>query len=82
MQPISAHSVPATFREPPAELMIFSRSISDDDLCAWCRYLWYSPGESSLCQRHSGGDWPGATYADGYFRHCGDFSRAANNDAP
>lgn len=26
------------------------RSISDDDLCAWCSPLLYRPGELSLCQ--------------------------------
>ena len=26
------------------------RSISDDDLCAWCRHLCYRPGELSLCR--------------------------------
>ncbi|EML8836009.1 hypothetical protein V9W32_005089, partial [Escherichia coli] len=26
------------------------RSISDDDLCAWCTRLLYRPGELSLCR--------------------------------
>ena len=26
------------------------RSISDDDLCAWCTRLLYRPGEISLCR--------------------------------
>ncbi|MCA8677656.1 hypothetical protein [Escherichia coli] len=25
------------------------RSISDDDLCAWCSHLLYRPGELSQC---------------------------------
>jgi hypothetical protein len=31
-----------------------SRSISDDDLCAWCRHLCYRPGERSLWLTASG----------------------------
>ncbi|EER0450426.1 hypothetical protein GE256_004990 [Escherichia coli] len=35
------------------------RSISDDDLCAWCTRLLYRPGELSLCRLSTGnGIWP------------------------
>ncbi|HBI9589638.1 TPA: hypothetical protein K9R37_004052 [Escherichia coli] len=35
------------------------RSISDDDLCAWCTRLLYRPGEISLCRLSTGnGIWP------------------------
>ncbi|HCQ3218494.1 TPA: hypothetical protein OHR14_003414 [Escherichia coli] len=30
------------------------RSISDDDLCAWCTRLLYRPGEISLCRLSTG----------------------------
>ena len=70
------------FREPPAEQMIFSRSISDDDVCAWCRHLWYNPGALSVCQRHDEGRWPGVEDEDGYFQHCAGFICGADNDAP
>ncbi|MFZ4220634.1 MULTISPECIES: hypothetical protein [Enterobacterales] len=64
----------APFVVPPAALRIFTRSISDDDLCAWCRHLMYHPGDGSLCRRHDAARWPGQQDADGYCRHCGDFS--------
>ncbi|WP_270377500.1 hypothetical protein [Escherichia coli] len=32
------------------------RSISDDDLCAWCTRLLYRPGEISLCRLSTGND--------------------------
>jgi hypothetical protein len=35
------------------------RSISDDDLCAWCSHLLYRPGELSLCSLSiPEGRWP------------------------
>ncbi|MGK2894481.1 hypothetical protein [Klebsiella michiganensis] len=64
----------APFVEPAAALRIFTRSISDDDLCAWCRHLVYHPGGGSLCRRHDEGHWPGQRDDEGYYRRCGDFS--------
>lgn len=81
MQPIPASAV-AVYREPPAELLIFSRSISDDDLCAWCSHLWYSPGAGSVCQRHDEGLWPAESDAVGDIRRCTDFAVSMDNDAP
>ena len=47
------------------------RSISDDDLCAWCRHLFYRPGELSLCQRaDADGVWPSQCDVDGYAQSC------------
>ncbi|MXE64682.1 hypothetical protein FQ033_17800 [Escherichia coli] len=47
------------------------RSISDDDLCAWCSHLCYRPGELSLCRLFlSDGSWPARSDADGYARSC------------
>lgn len=48
-----------------------SRSISDDDLCAWCRHLCYRPGERSLCRLSvADGIWPSRCDADGYAQSC------------
>ncbi|SUG23614.1 Uncharacterised protein [Salmonella enterica subsp. arizonae] len=48
-----------------------SRSISDDDLCAWCRHLCYRPGERSLCRLSvAEGIWPSRCDADGYAQSC------------
>lgn len=48
-----------------------SRSISDDDLCAWCSHLCYRPGERSLCQLIDGeGNWPACFDMDGYAQSC------------
>ncbi len=47
------------------------RSISDDDLCAWCRYLCYRPGELSLCLLSvTNGIWPSLVDVDGYAQSC------------
>lgn len=47
------------------------RSISDDDLCAWCSHLYYRPGEVSLCRmRAEKGNWPAQFDADGYAQTC------------
>ncbi len=43
-----------------------ARSVSDDDVCAWCAELKYCPGEMSLCRI----GWPGQTDADGYMQNC------------
>ncbi|EHU5543399.1 hypothetical protein M2772_000689 [Salmonella enterica subsp. enterica serovar Bovismorbificans] len=47
------------------------RSVSDDDLCAWCSHLLYRPGELSLCQWvDADGVWPSRCDADGYAQFC------------
>ncbi|OYO91338.1 hypothetical protein FR992_25560 [Serratia marcescens] len=46
--PANAHQAeiwPVSLQNQPG-----SRSISDDELCAWCRSLCYRPGELSLCR--------------------------------
>ena len=50
------------------------RSISDDDLCAWCTRLLYRPGEISLCRLSTGnGIWPSACDRNGYAYGCPEF---------
>lgn len=50
---------------------VFCRSISDDDLCAWCAYLCYRPGELSLYRLADvGGVWPCLSDIDGYAHSC------------
>ncbi|MBC3252474.1 hypothetical protein FD644_18390 [Serratia fonticola] len=47
------------------------RSISDDDLCAWCSNLCYRPGEVNLCrQAGEDGNWPASMDVDGYTQSC------------
>ena len=47
------------------------RSISDDDLCAWCTHLLYRPGELSLCRLSlPEGHWPSRCDEDGYAQSC------------
>ncbi len=46
------------------------RTISDDDLCAWCMHLCYRPGERSLCRFAADGVWPSRCNADGYAQSC------------
>lgn len=47
------------------------RSISDDDLCAWCSHLLYRPGELSLCCLSlPEGHWPSRCDEDGYAQSC------------
>lgn len=47
------------------------RSISDDDLCAWCSHLLYRPGELSLCRVFlTEGLWPSRCDEDGYAQSC------------
>lgn len=48
-----------------------SRSISDDDLCAWCSHLLYRPGELNLCSLNLPEDyWPSRCDEDGYAQSC------------
>lgn len=46
------------------------RSISDDDLCATCRWCWYRPGRDSACQLAAADDWPADLDDDGYAVEC------------
>ncbi|WP_149330735.1 hypothetical protein [Citrobacter braakii] len=47
------------------------RSLSDDDLCAWCTHLLYRPGELSLCSLSlPEGQWPSRCDEDGYAQSC------------
>lgn len=47
------------------------RSISDDDLCAWCTHLLYRPEELSLCRLSlPEGHWPSRCDEDGYAQSC------------
>jgi len=47
------------------------RSISDDDLDAWCSHLFYRPGESNLCSLSiPEGHWPSRCDDDGYMQFC------------
>ncbi|WP_373226709.1 hypothetical protein [Enterobacter cloacae complex sp. ESBL7] len=47
------------------------RSVSDDDLCAWCAHLLYRPGELSLCRLSlPEGLWPSRCDEDGYALSC------------
>lgn len=47
------------------------RSISDDDLCAWCSHLLYRPGELSLCSLSiPEGHWPSRSDENDYAQSC------------
>ena len=47
------------------------RSVSDDDLCAWCSHLLYRPGELSHCRLSlPEGHWPSLCDEDGYAQSC------------
>ena len=51
------------------------RSISDDDLCATCRYCKYVPGGMSSCKQFdsgldANGQWPAVFDPDGYAQNC------------
>ncbi len=47
------------------------RSVSDDDLCAWCAHLLYRPGEFSLCRVSlADGIWPSHCDENGYAQSC------------
>lgn len=57
------------------------RSISDDDLCAWCTHLLYRPGELSLCCLSiPEGHWPSRCDENGYAQSCP--SRRLNHYPP
>ena len=68
--------LPDNARQPPSyphslENNPCCRSISDDDLCAWCSHLLYRPGELSLCSLSiTEGNWPSLCNEDGYAQSC------------
>ncbi|SCC30861.1 hypothetical protein GA0061071_11288 [Kosakonia oryzendophytica] len=67
--PDSAHQ--ATIHPTALENNPCSRSISDDDLCAWCSLLLYRPGELSLCHLSiPDGHWPSRCDTDSYAQSC------------
>lgn len=52
-----------------------SLSISDDDLCATCRHLAYSPGDMSTCQlKDATNQWPADFDENQYAKTCGRFA--------
>ncbi|WP_447879969.1 hypothetical protein [Serratia fonticola] len=71
MWPIPNDAQQATLHPEPLDNEHGSRSISDDDLCAWCSHLCYRPGEVSPCLFvEEEGDWPARFNADGYTQSC------------
>jgi hypothetical protein len=55
----------------PLQSLPGCRSVSDDDLCAWCMQLLYRPGEHSLCRLSTDdGHWPSRCDEDGYVQSC------------
>ncbi|WP_337264978.1 MULTISPECIES: hypothetical protein [unclassified Serratia (in: enterobacteria)] len=71
MQSVPAHAQQVTPYPYPLDNKPGSRSISDDDICAWCRHLYYRPGERSLCRLvEVNGSWPACFDPDGYAQSC------------
>lgn len=71
MQQIPANTHPAAVRPVSLQNQPGCRSVSDDDLCAWCRHLCYRPGELSLCLLSvADGIWPSLVDVDGYAQSC------------
>ena len=71
MPPLTDNAHPAAIYPAPLENTPCSRSISDDDLCAWCSHLLYRPGELSLCSLSiPEGHWPSCRDEDGYAQSC------------
>jgi hypothetical protein len=56
------------------------RSISDDDLCAKCRFCQYNPGLLSGCNMESS-DWPGEADEDGYIYECAEFANLLEGES-
>ncbi|EER7200597.1 hypothetical protein V9O02_005223, partial [Escherichia coli] len=50
MQPVPEGVIQVPESPDAPEALPGCRSISDDDLCAWCTRLLYHPGEISLCR--------------------------------
>ena len=71
MPPLPDNAHQATLYPTALENTPCSRSISDDDLCAWCSHLLYRPGELSLCCLSlPEGHWPSRCDEDGYTQSC------------
>lgn len=71
MPPLPDNARQATLYPTALENNPCSRSISDDDLCAWCSHLLYRPGERSLCSLSlPEGHWPSRCDEDGYSQSC------------
>ncbi|WP_337262775.1 MULTISPECIES: hypothetical protein [unclassified Serratia (in: enterobacteria)] len=71
MQRVPANARQADPYPVPLDNEPGSRSISDDDLCAWCSHLCYRPGERSLCRFvEVKGHWPASFDTDGYAQAC------------
>jgi hypothetical protein len=70
MPPLPDNAHQATLYPTALENTPCSRSISDDDLCAWCSHLLYRPGELSLPLILPEGHWPSRCDADGYAQSC------------
>lgn len=59
-------------------LILRSRSISDDDLCASCEHLDYRPGETSICMNlNFMPDWVNQSDEDGYVKSCPEYSEVS-----
>ncbi|WP_186373090.1 hypothetical protein [Yersinia frederiksenii] len=71
MTTIPGNAVQTPFHSHDLSHCSGTRSISDDDLCAWCSNLYYRPGETSLCRLITeDNDWPACFDADGYAQSC------------
>lgn len=70
MQHVPADAQQASPYPLPLDNPSGCRSISDDDVCAWCSHLCYRPAESSLCRLAEGQRWPARVDADGYAHAC------------
>lgn len=71
MPPLPDNIHLATLYPHSLESNLYCRSISDDDLCAWCSHLLYRPGERSLCSLNiTEGHWPSHCDEDGYAQSC------------
>lgn len=71
MPPLPDNAHQGTLYPTALENTPCSRSISDDDLCAWCSHLLYRPGERSLCSLSiSEGSWPSRFDEGGYAQSC------------
>ncbi|WP_202307213.1 hypothetical protein [Dryocola clanedunensis] len=70
MLSVPAGAIPVITQPDALDSSPYSRSISDDDLCAWCQHLAYRPGDESLCALQSEGHWPASVDENGYAQRC------------
>lgn len=71
MQPIPDGVIQVSPHPFPLHHQAGCRSISDDDLCAWCSHLLYRPCELSLCSLSiPEGFWPSRRDENGYAQSC------------